>query len=161
LSATSALRKALQASLWPHAERAGFARGKSTSLFTTFRRQAGDVVHVFDVQWDKYHRPRFVINFGAASLSGLLQKNQVAGVEGIEPHHCPDMLRLHRRHGGSMNSWFQLRRPLWEKVTTLSWNHSPDEVATTVVSLFPELEAWWATRAVGPHVRLLLSRPGP
>jgi hypothetical protein len=158
MSSTSALRSELKATLWPYAERTGFTRGKATSLFTPFRRQAGDLVQVFDVQWDKSHRPRFVINFGDASVSELLQRKVVDDAGSIEVHHCPEMLRLQRRRGGAMSCWFQLRRRLLERIMTLSWNYTPAEVAAAAMANFAEIEAWWSNRTVGPHVSVLRTR---
>ena len=132
------LRQVVKERFYPFAERQGFTRVKSTNpLFTVFRRQR-QTVHVFDLQWDKYHHPRFVINFGEAPVEG-----------GEAP---PMTGRLQRRRGGSLGCWFQLRKPSWEAVSTLTLRYSPAEVVEQAIVAFPELEEWWATRAEGPHI---------
>ncbi len=160
LSKSDALRNELRTTLWPFSERAGFVRGKATSLFTPFTRHAAGVVHVFHVQWDKYHRPRFVINFGEVPASTLanLPARDLESMELV--HHSEWLLRLKRRHGGTMESWYQLRKPLLASLSTLSWNYTPAEVAGQVIANFSEVEAWWRTREIGPHIGVLRT-PGP
>jgi hypothetical protein len=65
------------------------------------------------------------------------------------------MLRLQRRRGGAMSSWFQLGRPILERITTLSCNYSPVEVANTVIAHFREMEDWWEHKAIGPHISII------
>ena len=142
----SPLREAVKARFHPFAEARGFVRAKSENpLFTQFARSVADEIEAFDIQWDKYHRPRFVINFserrpGAGKgTSSALQAQQGGG-------------RLQRRKGGSQGCWFQLRKPLLEAILSRQWTYNPDEVVETVISVFPEVEAWWVDKTVGPHL---------
>jgi hypothetical protein len=150
---TTALRSALKTVFFPHAEAHGFVIDKSKQpQFTVFRRRLGDRVQVFDVQWDKYGLPRFVLNFGEAPATGLVRQGQPVAPQDVQVYDCLPSLRLQRRRGGSMRCWFQLRRPLLEQLTSLSREYSPEEVAHAVTDSFAEVEAWWRTRAKGPHV---------
>lgn len=155
MSSSESLRKEFKATLWPFFERSGFVRGKATSLFAPFSRPAADVVHVFHVQWDKYHRPRFVINFGEvrASILASLPAEELKSMELV--NHSENLLRLKRGRGGTMGSWFQLRKPFWTGLATLSWNYTPAEVVGQVIANFPEVEAWWKTRQIGPNIGVL------
>ncbi len=147
------LRQAIKRRFYPFAEGAGFVRAKSTHPhFTTFRRHRTGVLHVFDVQWDKYHRPRFVLNFGEAPGGDLeLHGLRVAAAD-IEPVHCEPSGRLQRRRGGSMSCWFQLRKPLFEILTTRSARYPPDEVVDQLIQAFGEVEEWWRTKHEGQHI---------
>ena len=121
-------------------------------MFTPFRRIRGSVVHVFDIQWDKYGAPRFVINFGEAPASGVVLHGEQIPADRLDPAHCPLNGRLQRWRGGSLRTWFQLSKPLPEALRTLRWAYLPDEVATQLVTCFSELEVWWDTKHEGPHV---------
>jgi hypothetical protein len=150
---TSPLRSALKSVLYPHAEALGYAIDKSHQpLFTIFRRRSGSEVHLFEVQWDKSGRSRFIINFGKAPADGVVVQGASVGPGELQVHHCRPWLRLQRRRGGSMRCWFQLRRPLLEQVLTLSREYTPTEVARSVVASFEEVEAWLGSGVKGPHV---------
>ena len=132
------LRQIIKKRFYPFAEGRQFVREKSRNpLFTTFQRQNGNEVHIFELQWDKYHRPYFVVNFGIADL-------------GAEAH--PKSGRLQRRQGGSQRCWFGLRRPWFSKFSAGKWAYTPDEVVTELIDAFDELESWWLDRSEGPHV---------
>jgi hypothetical protein len=144
---------------YPFAEERGFHRGKASSMFTPFRRKRGHMVHVFDVQWDKYGAPRFVINFGEAPSNGIQVLGKHISADQLETYHCL-IGRLQRRRGGSMGTWFQLRKPISEAIKTFQWNYRPEEVVDHVITSFSELETWWETKREGPHVpRLHPLRP--
>ena len=154
MSKSAALREELKASLWPFLDRAGFIRGKSTSLFTPFRRHTTEMVHVCEIQWDKSYRPSFVINFGelTADRFALVPTREVES--GWLLNHCDEQLRLKGRRVllGSAGSWYQPSKPLWEAITTLRCKYSPAEVTAGVIDNFSEVEDWWRTKAIGPHV---------
>ena len=153
---TSPLRSALKSVLFPHVEALGYVIDKSHQpQFTVFRRQSGSEVHLFEVQWDKHGRSRFIINFGKAPSEGVVVQGESVGPGKLEVHHCRPWLRLQRKRGGSMRCWFQLRRPLFEQVLSLSREYAPTEVAQSVVSSFEEVEAWLSSGVKGPHVHSL------
>jgi len=146
------LREAVKSTFYPFAERAGFERLRGETHFTCFRRASDDNVDLFDIQWDKYARPYFVINFGQCTL----------GAE----RDCYKPCRLQRKRNGSLSSWFNLRKPLLEALRSGQLKYTPDEVVSQLIAWFPEVEAWWATRAEGEHVYAPLladnsSKPDP
>lgn len=65
---TTSLRQALKRILYPHVREVGFTVDTADQpQSTTFRRITGDVLDVFDIQWDDHAKPRFVINFAQAT----------------------------------------------------------------------------------------------
>jgi hypothetical protein len=158
MSRTSTLRQALKATFYPFALERGFVRGKATPMFTPFRRVRGNVTHVFDVQWGKYGRPCFVINFGEAPSDGVEFGGRKISSDMLAPAHCPLNGRLQRWRGGSRRTWFQLSKPWSETLLTLRWTYSPEEVVAQVTGCFSELEAWWDSKREGPHVHILRPR---
>lgn len=141
MSQSQPLREALKKRFYPFAQERGFVSGKATSLFTPFERVADGKIHFFEIQWDKYHRPRFVINFGERASS---EKNDSAPPISTG--------RLQRWRGGTMRAWFQTGKPWVETVRTLRWSYQPDEVASHLIECFSELEVWWDSKQEGQHV---------
>ena len=154
MSRAKPLREAIKATFYPFALERGFVRDKATPLFVSFRRMAGNTVHVFEIQWDKSHRPRFVVNFGEAPSTGIEFFGEHVSAELLAPHHCPVNGRLQRWRGGSMRTWFQTSKPWLETMRTLKWAYTPEEVAAELMASFAELESWWDTRREGPHVNI-------
>lgn len=153
MGTTTPLRSALKKVFYPHAEAKGFTIDKSGQPHTTtFRRLVGETVQVFNIQWDKYGKPRFVINFGDAPATGVQRYDKSIPATHIEPFDCKPSLRLQRRRGGAMSCWFQLRRPLLKQLASLSREYSPEEVVDYVLSCFPEMEQWWSLRTKGIHI---------
>lgn len=124
---TIPLRDALRAVFFPHVIAAGFELDKRWQpQFWVFRRYATDAVHVFDIQWDKYHRPKFVINFSEAPLDGVDFCGKQMEAKDIMTSHCGTYYRLNRGPGKFASNWFQLRRPLVEQLTTFKRNYEPE-----------------------------------
>ncbi len=150
---TTALRGALRTVFYPHVEARGFVVDKiHQPQFTVFRRHVGATVQVFDIQWDKYGNPRFVLNFGEAPADGVVRQGKPVPANSIEVFDCSPMLRLQRKRGGTMACWFQLRRRPLQQLTSLSRDHTPEQVAAAVVESLAEVEEWWKSKTRGPHV---------
>lgn len=154
------LRDAIKATFYPFALERGFVRGKASSLFVPFRRTNGNKVQVFEIQWDKSHRPRFIVNFGEASSDGCEYFGKHIGAELLEPQHCPLGGRLQRWRGGSMRTWFQISKPWAETLYTLKSSYTAEEVAAQLIAVFAELESWWETKHQGPHIYVLRTHVG-
>jgi len=133
------LRETVKREFYPFALERGFARIKSSNcLYTTFRKTDGGATYEFEIQWDKYHRPYFVLNFSAP--------------EGLPMRSRTKYGRRQRKRGGSLGCWFNLRRPWLEALRTGQLRYKPEQVVGQVISCFPELEAWWSEGVEGPHV---------
>jgi hypothetical protein len=145
------LREAVKQHFYPFAESKGFDRAKSTHPhFTTFRRIGPDIVHIFDVQWDKYGRARFVLNFGEAER-GLT-------TDALEVQDCKVLCRL--QPGRNSPRWWRLMKPWTEMLRTGRFRYTPEEVVDQVIASFAEVEAWWSEKMEGPHVHVLWRRAG-
>jgi hypothetical protein len=154
-SRASALRDAMKERFYPFADRQGFVREKAAhSLFTAFRRQRNGKVQLFDIQWEKYHRPYFVLNFGEAPVGDLAVNGTLIAAENVRAADCPLGGRLQRRRGGSLGCWFRLRKPMGAVLLSGVVNYRAEQVADEVIEAFQELEAWWESKVVGPHVHV-------
>jgi len=154
MAKTKPMRDALRSVFYPHVLSLGFEVDKRWQPeIVVFRRFCTRTVHVFEIQWDKYHRPKFVVNFSEAPLEGVDFCGKWMDAKDVMSVHCGSYLRLVRDQGRFTNRWFQLRRPLLEQLVSLKRNYHPEEIACQVVKRFDEVEDWWATRAVGKHVQ--------
>ena len=160
MSRAKPLRDAIKAKFYPFALERGFVLGSASSLFVPFRRTNGNTLQVFEIQWDKSHGPRFVVNFGEASSDGCDYFGKHICAEFLEPQHCPVRGRLQRWRGGSMRTWFQISKPWANTLYTLKWSYTPEEVAAQLIVSFAELESWWETKQEGPHVHVLHRHAG-
>ncbi|MEL4429649.1 hypothetical protein [Shewanella mangrovisoli] len=116
----------------------GFEKQKSTDPhFVEFRRVTPEGVDVFEVKWDKYWRPYFVINFAKEKTDD--PKWEKGG-------------RLQRKRGGLLSCWFSLSRPLINKLLSLRWSYQPYEVVQELQQAFIELEKWWERGEIGSHI---------
>ncbi|MEO4045855.1 hypothetical protein AAFN46_02035 [Pseudomonas sp. CAU 1711] len=146
MKGSQALRSALKQGFYPFVLSKGFAQGKATALFTPFARIADGKAQFFEIQWDKYRRPCFVINFG---------DRPYPAADDASPAYCG---RLQRRRGGSMRAWFQTRKPWLEALRTWRRYYEPEEVVTQLIECFAELETWWSSGEEGPHLQMWRKR---
>jgi hypothetical protein len=151
---TTALRDEIRDTFIPFVRAAGFERlAARGNLFMAFRRDAGSVVHVLEVQWDKHRRPRFVINYGTCPSAGI----DVGGGHFAPADVCagwlPDSGRLRPGRGASTRSWFRQDYPLVMQLLRRARRRPAQDVVAEAVDLFAELETYWASGALGPHMR--------
>jgi hypothetical protein len=149
----SHLREAVKALFYPFATSRGFIRAKSKNpLFIVFRREVGETMQVFELQWEKYGRPSFIVNFSEGPAAGVnVRGTHIAGWD-LLPPYCAALGRLQLRKGLHLRCWFRLRKPLLIALASRSWFYEPEQVVEQLIALFPELEAWWTDKREGPHV---------
>lgn len=111
------LREAVRREFYPFAAERGFVRIKSSnSVYTTFRKTEEGATYEFEIQWDKFRRSYFVLNFSAPE--GLLLRSRTK--DG----------RLQRKRGGPLSCWFNLRKPWLEVLRTGQFQYSPEQVVS-------------------------------
>jgi len=152
----SPLREAVRARFYPFAAAQGFVRAKSAHPhFAVFRRSTQSTIHVFELQWDKYHRQCFVVNFGDAPISGVTVHGTHVPAANIETYQCTNHGQLKPRGCPYVRCWFREKKPLLQVLTSGQRRYQPDEVVDQLIALFPELDAWWTRRDRGSHLSLL------
>jgi hypothetical protein len=154
---TTALRRELKKRFVPFMAAKGFDFDqRNAPHFLDFHRVAGNRVQFLEVQWEKYGRPRFTVNFGSASSKGTLCQNQLIGAGDVGPGQAEKYCRLHPNgSGSSTRHWFRQDRPLISAL--LAWNrlYPPDQPVRQLIELYAEVETYWTSGIVGPHSRLL------
>ena len=88
---TTGLRREVKTRSIPFVTDSGFGvQLHSMPQSMVFRRTVGEVTHIFELQWEKYGRPRFAVNFGTCPNRGV----SVAGQSLEDPE-----LEAYRRNG--------------------------------------------------------------
>ena len=132
------LREEVKKRFHPLLEQRGFVKEKPQSpYFTTYRRVRDDVADLIDIQWDKYWRPYFVVNFSQGKP---------------EDENFLHLGRLQRKRGAPMFCWFNIKRPWLNKLKTGKWYYAPEEVVDELIDAYEELEEWFRSKRAGPHV---------
>lgn len=158
MGSTTGLRSEVRRVFFPLAESHGFSIDqRNAPMFTTFRRTVAESLHVFDVQWDKYGRQRFVVNFGICPASGLHLYGRDIPSDQVLAGWAPQGGRLQPRPGATEASWFRQDKPLFARLFLSAAPRPATEVVAELAQLFPELEAYWSTRTVGKHLRAIRS----
>jgi hypothetical protein len=152
---TTDLRRELKATFFPLLESKGFAIDTSSApTFTRFRRTVSECVHLVEVQWDKYGRPRFVVNFGACPHDGMQIRGEHFPVEKVFVGWLAENGRLQPRRGHSSANWFSQEPSLLLRLFGLARLRAADAVVSQLMSLFPEVEAYWTMGVVGRHLMM-------
>jgi len=155
MGTTTELRRALKTLFIPYAVDRGFVVDeRSQPRSTVFRRRVRNRVEMFEVQWEKYGTPRFAVHFGTCPAEGLHINGTVHPPEETLPTWCPDAGSLQPRRGTSSRSWFRQDSGLLPRLLGRPALRPPGDVVDELCRLFPELETYWASGELGPHIRL-------
>ena len=150
------IRREIEQTFVPHVLARGFVidRSEAPDSLKFGRSCAGDV-QMFDIQWDKHGRPRFTINFASCPPTGLsiggkhyAAKDVGAGWHGVSHGRLQPTT-------GLKQSWFGPDEPVLAGASPSAGRQTPGELVGVLLGLFPELEAYWASGAVGPHMWLM------
>lgn len=152
---TTALRREIKQTFVPFAESLGFRIDKRHQpQFLEFRRWRDGEVHCFDIQWEKYGKPRFVVNFCKFPVDGLEYNDRRLSSDEIRPAHCFVKGRLQPGKGAMTSSWFRQDKPLLARLLSRQSFYPPSKVVQELIALFPELEAYWQDGVLGSHLRM-------
>lgn len=158
MGTTTPLRQELKRRFWPMVEAQGFLRDETHApTWVTFRRHGDAVTHVFDIQWDKWGRPRFVVNFGQCGPDGIEFRGQTLPRETVLAGWLAVTGQggwLQPGRGSSTRSWFRQDPTLVRILIGQRALREPRAVVDELIGLFPEVGAWWDRGAIGPHLRI-------
>jgi hypothetical protein len=152
---TTNLRRELSQRFYPFAKERGFQTDSSSGpLSVDFRRITFTSVDVFDLQWEKYGRPRFVLNFGKTAaavnhMGKLVPPEKVLSYMGLQSG------RLQPGAGASTGSWFRQDHSFFRRVLLRQADRPARDVVDELLSLFPEVEEWFEKGILGSHMRLI------
>lgn len=155
MGSTTALRREIEWRVLPHLTARGFVidwRGQPR--MQVFRRPDGDVVRIASLQWDKYGRPRFVVHFGTCAAAGLVVGERHFAAGDVLPTWLPECGTLQPRRGRTSRAWFRQDVPFFARLVSGTSLRTVTAVVDDLLVLFQEVDAYWTSGAVGPHLRL-------
>ena len=136
---TTALREAVKRDFVPFRRDKGFTLDMSNApLLYSFRKIDSEGVLECNVQWEKYGSPRFILNFSKRGPKGLIASGRLA----------PSQRR-------TLAGWFRQDRSWPSRLISFSKLYPPDQVVAQLIALFGEVEEFWKSGMIGPHMRLL------
>lgn len=154
MGTTTALRREIKSRFIPYVERQGFTLDeREAPAFWIFRRAAGEAAHVFSIQWDKYGRPRFRLDFGTCPLDGLNARGEHFPWLDVHPHWLPDTATLKPRGGPLAGTWFRQDRGVFGRLLGRGALRAPGDVVDDLLAAYPDVERYWGSRAAGNHIR--------
>ena len=157
---TTELRRHLKSTFYPFAEARGFRLdNRHAPTITRFRRPTSDAVHLFELQWEKYGRPRFVVNFGACPPSGLQLEGRQLAPEELFVGWLPGNGRLQPLKGTGSGSWFRQDKPWLGRLLSGARLRPAAEVVEELLELFPEVERYWNEGRRSEHLYLIRETP--
>lgn len=152
---TSELRGELKRRFFPHVQQNGFVlHEKEAPNLWRFLRRAGPVVQTFEIQWEKYGRPRFVINFGTCPAEGMNINGKQFIPEDIFVGWLDRHGRLQPVRGSSVGAWFRQDKGFLASLFSSEKLVPAEDVVSQLMGLFPEVEEYWARGSVGPHLNM-------
>ena len=153
---TTELRREIKKLFIPFAEKKGF---KSTMQFAPqtfdFIKETDETVFAFDIQWEKYGRPRFVVNFGKCAKHEVSNLLAIYSAKEINPAITPTKGRLQPKKGASTASWFRQDKNFFIKLISPNKNKQAIEVVNQLMELFVELEQYYINNTIGEHLDVL------
>lgn len=156
MGTTTDLRRELKKRFYPFVAEHGFRIDMTHSPFNiAFRRITAERIDVFDIQWEKSGRPRFVVNFGQCSPSGAVHFGEQVPPDRVLPYMGSSSGRLQPKKGSGTRVWFRQDRSFLRRVVL---RHQPRPAAHVVDELlchFPELEEWFQHQRMGLHMTIL------
>ncbi len=155
MSRTTELRDELKSRFYPLVLETGFSLDKGQGpYFRSFRKIDNDKLYVIELQWEKYHRPRFVINFGQCEAKGVEFCGRYLNADEACPVHMAKQGRLYPRKVWleSSLSWF-----CQDRYFLLRWfgfkNFPASKIVDQAIEAFLELEQFWATGEKSERIR--------
>lgn len=156
MSRAADLRSELRRVFVPRAQSLGFALDRRHAAGgLAFRREREGAAHLFEIRFDKYQRPRFVVDFGLCWKAGVIAYGRHIPFEEVRAADCAAGGRLQPGRGTGTRSWFRADSTLLQRVLPERLRPTPASAVQQLIALFEELEAYWETGAVGRHLRFL------
>ena len=146
---TTELRREIKERFIPFLTAKGFTTDNRHAPGTKiFRRAHHGRLHICDLQWEKYGKPRFILNFGETEL----QQRQM---DTLGTWDCETYLQLKPKSGASTATWFRQDKPWPVRTISKEKLYPAASIITLLIDLFAEAENFWQTGCIGQHVNVV------
>lgn len=154
---TTELRRELKKRFHPLLRERGFTLDAGDGPnFQTFRSIVDGEVFIVEIQWEKYGRPRFVLNFGRSPASEIVIDGTTVTPGQLSTPLCREHGRLHPGPASTTRGWFCQDRHFLLRLIGMPPRPAA-EVVDELLGIFPELDSYWRTGVSTRH----LHRYGP
>lgn len=155
MGVTTALRQEIRSRFFPFMQQRGFVLDQQDApSFWRFRRITATEAHIVEIQWEKYGRRRFVVNFGRCPKDGLSLRGEHIPVEKISAGWLDGGGRLRPGSSRTTAGWFRQDKPLLNRLFSSEKLVPASQVVSQLMMLFPEIEEYWERGAIGKHVTI-------
>ena len=141
------LRQAVRSTFFPLLQERGFVYEKSGSpLFMSFRKIGEHQTYLIDIHWDKYYRPRFVIEFGHCGNEGVEYCGTHISADEVLQGQLQHQGRLYANRGNkfwSRGDWFRQDLPLLKRLILFKAKYPADRIIDQLIQRFYDLEVFW------------------
>ena len=117
-----------------------------------FRRISPTDVHLLAINWEKTGRPRFVVMFSKAGKRGVVYHGELVLASDLLIEHSPKLGFLAPKDHRFTQGWFRLDPALLYRLLHPRFR-GIESVVEQFASLLNEIEEYWSTGSVGPHIR--------
>jgi len=153
---TTDLRRELKKRFYPFVAERGFQIDTANAPFgIDFRRITPDGINVFDLQWEKSGRSRFVVNFGHCPTGDIIHLGEQVLPGKVLSYMGTSSGRLQPVKGSGTGSWFRQDASFFRRVMLRQQPREAAEVVDELLGLFQELDEWFRNRHVGPHIVII------
>ncbi len=155
---TTEMRQTLKQRFFPVLESKGFSKDmRFAPQFFTFRKISKDKICVLDIQWDKYGRRRFAVNFSMGSPDEIISGGEEILPQDVFISNLKTRGRLKSKHQVRLfqanRQWFSQDLSIIERLM-LKKEKSADDVIDDLLSVLPEVEDFLDKGKIGPHLSL-------
>lgn len=109
------------------------------------KRVNGKKLEIVEIQFDKYGKTKFVINFGVAPEEGVILPWTRIEQNDADVSALSEAFRLYSR--SIYPSWFELG------ILSEETEENVKKIVSKAIDLYPEIETWFSTRVIGKHMR--------
>lgn len=155
---TSSLKQTIVDDFGSFLAQAGFRSDGKQNDFYFYRRELPERYELVEVQIDKYHRPKFVINFGFVSKDGIIDPyGRLFPASEVRVAQLVLNGRLYR--WPCSRAWFHVHTFFGLRSPEISVKSEIDHL----IKLFQQVEKWFEAGSVGPNLSIykdLENEPG-
>jgi hypothetical protein len=127
----------------------------------TFRKIEADRILICDIQWEKYGRPRFVMNFGSCGANGSELNGAQVAANDVNVWDAPDRGQLAPGRSRTVAGWFRQDKTFLSRLLSGTDLRPASDAVRDLIRLFPEVEGYWLDGTCGPHLRIFPSQIVP
>lgn len=152
---TTELRREIKNSFIPFVEGKGYVCSmQNAPSFIDFKKVTNNEVWVFDIQFEKYGLPRFVVNFGKCSAEGVTLNGKHYSKDKIIPSLTPGICRLQPGNSSFTGSWFRQDKHWLLKLFSSTNLYPASEIVSQLMRMFSELEQYFEKGTISEHLRI-------